>query len=365
MSEKKESSSSPKPARKPKRASKKASKTSRADAIQAKYPRHSLEKALRIPRLILDQNAGNPCTAEVAATYAGLASPQGPFKLEISSSLKFGLLQRTDNGKISPSELARKILRPQDEKSELDGLREAVLNAPDIAEVYKHYRGENLPDPKFLDNTLEDTFKLPKTKISEFKTIFFETLNKAELIVNHNGKQRIVDFSINGAPPVENEGRLKKLGEDIKINEGDTCFVMMPFAKPHGGYYSSIYAPAIEKAGLTPVRADSDIFGTGKVMDQIWSGINTARILVAELTTKNPNVFYELGLAHALKKPVVLVSANEDDVPFDLNHIRVIYYDKDDPFWGSKLVEKVAENIISALSNPEEAIFTGKTLDQG
>ena len=71
----------------------------------------------------------------------------------------------------------------------------------------------------------------------------------------------------------------------------------------------------------------------------------------------NPNVFYELGLAHALKKPVVLISSNEGDVPFDLKHIRVIYYDVTDPFWGQKLVEKVAENIISAIKNPEEAIF--------
>jgi hypothetical protein len=72
---------------------------------------------------------------------------------------------------------------------------------------------------------------------------------------------------------------------------------------------------------------------------------------------RRENLFYELGLAHALHKPVVLVSSNEADVPFDLKHIRVIYYDVSDPFWGSKLIEKVAENVLSALKNPEEAIF--------
>jgi hypothetical protein len=59
-----------------------------------------------------------------------------------------------------------------------------------------------------------------------------------------------------------------------------------------------------------------------------------------------------------MKKPVVLVSAREEDVPFDLQHIRVIYYDTSDPFWGNKLIEKVAENILSAIQNPEEAVFT-------
>ena len=54
----------------------------------------------------------------------------------------------------------------------------------------------------------------------------------------------------------------------------------------------------------------------------------------------------------------MLVSSNEDDVPFDVRHIRVIYYDVSDPFWGEKLITKVAENILSAIKNPEEAIFT-------
>lgn len=50
-------------------------------------------------------------------------------------------------------------------------------------------------------------------------------------------------------------------------------------------------------------------------------------------------------------------ASNESDVPFDVRHIRVIYYDKDDPFWGDKLMKKITENILSAINNPEEAIF--------
>jgi hypothetical protein len=122
-------------------------------------------------------------------------------------------------------------------------------------------------------------------------------------------------------------------------------------------YYATVYQPAVEKAKLKAVRADAEIFGTGKIIDQIWSGIRTARVLVAELTGRNPNVLYELGLAHALRKPVVLVSSTEDDVPFDVRQVRVIYYDIWDPFWGAKLIEKVAENILSALGNPDEAIL--------
>ena len=171
----------------------------------------------------------------------------------------------------------------------------------------------------------------------------------------------MIDFSKSGELGIDSEARIKKISKDITIIAGDSCFVVMPFEKPYGDYYSLIYEPAIKKAGLKPIRADHEIFGAGKIMDQIWSGIKAAKVLVAELTTKNSNVFYELGLAHALKKPVVLISSNEQDVPFDLQHIRVIYYNVNDPFWGQKLLEKVAENILSALKNPEEAIFEGKT----
>ncbi|MBU0641334.1 MAG: nucleoside 2-deoxyribosyltransferase [Planctomycetes bacterium] len=193
--------------------------------------------------------------------------------------------------------------------------------------------------------------------------VFTDTLQKADLLEEHNDKFRVVDFSADSASTTGQSARLKKLGKSVNVDANDSCFVMMPFAKPHGDYYSTIYEPAISKAGLTPVRADNEVFGAGKIMDQVWSGITSAKVLVAELTTKNANVFYELGLAHALKKPVVLVSSNEEDVPFDLHHIRVIYYDVNDPFWGQKLLEKVAENILSAIQNPEEAIFKGERKD--
>ena len=74
---------------------KKASKTSESQAAsRAKYPRHSLDKALRIPSAILEQNAGKECTEKEAAGFLGLGSASGPFSLEISSGLKFGLLDR-------------------------------------------------------------------------------------------------------------------------------------------------------------------------------------------------------------------------------------------------------------------------------
>jgi hypothetical protein len=337
--------------------SKTAAKKARPAAARAKYPRHSVERALRIPLAILEQNAGKPVTPQEAAALLGFTSALGPFAVDIASATKYGFLERHE-GKIHLTELARRILRPTSPDDVLKAYREAVLKAPDISDVYKHYRGENIPDDEtFFRNTVVQNYHIPEADFPDFKKIFIESLEKAQLLQKHNDKTRVLDVSEEAINPEEKSARIKKLGSEVAVKSGDTCFVMQPFAAPHGEYYEKIFKPAIEKTKLLPVRADAEIFATGKIIDQVWRGINAAKVLVAELSTRNPNVFYELGLAHALNKPVVLVSSNEPDVPFDLQHIRVIYYDVNDPFWGTKLIEKVAENILSALNNPEEAIF--------
>lgn len=334
-----------------------ANAKSSQDGNAAKFPRHTVEKSLRIPRAIIDQNAGRECSDRESASFIGVGYT-GPYRVELSSALKYGFLQRSKPGHISVTERARQAIRPQDQGDRIAAFRSAVLDAPEISAVYKHYRGENVPDDKFFKNALIDKFGVPDSKIQEFSDIFFGSLREAELIEDRGNKQQIIDITDGTDRPRSRFDILKKASRQASTSiSTDTCFVVMPFADPIGNYYKSVYEPAILKAGLTPIRADADIFGTGKIIDQIWSGINASRVLVAELTQRNPNVFYELGLAHALDKPVVLVSSNENDVPFDLKHIRVIYYDVNDPFWGSKLIDKVAENILSALKNPEEAVF--------
>jgi hypothetical protein len=314
----------------------KPKKQASSDGALAKYPRHAVDKALRIPRAIIDQNAGKECSERDSAKFSGVGY-NGPYKVELSSAIKYGFLERPRPGHVTVTERARQAIRPQKAGDEIDALRQAVLAAPDISSVYSHYRGENLPDGKFFENALVDKFSIPLSKVSEFTEVFMASLKAANLVEQRGDKFRILDITA-GSERISSSDSLKKISQGVKIDATDTCFVVMSFAGMIGSYYQHIYEPAIRKAGLRPIRADADIFGTGKIIDQIWSGINAAKVLVAELTSRNPNVFYELGLAHALHKPVVLISANGEDVPFDLKHIRVIYYDVNDPFWGEKLI---------------------------
>lgn len=150
------------------------------------------------------------------------------------------------------------------------------------------------------------------------------------------------------------------VGSSEKREEGvreflDTCFVMMPFGQWNDIYYREVYIPAIKEAGFEPVRGD-EIFSSGSVVEQIWEQIDKAKVLLADLTGKNPNVFYELGLSHAARKPVVFTSGSLDDVPFDLRHLRVIIYDVREPNWNLKLKASITTYLKSAKTDPDRSI---------
>jgi hypothetical protein len=173
--------------------------------------------------------------------------------------------------------------------------------------------------------------------------------------MSRRGRTRTQDSS---APDKCRPHGIKKLGTGRNARFTGTCFVAQPYAPPHGEYYERILKPAIKRTGLQPIRADVDLTGAGPVIDQVREEIQAASVLVIDLSTRNPNVYYELGLAHAWNKPVVLIiSSTEPSIPFDVQHIRVIRYDVTNPFWGIKLKDEVTENVVSALNNYNQPTF--------
>lgn len=108
------------------------------------------------------------------------------------------------------------------------------------------------------------------------------------------------------------------------IHQNNTCFVLMPFSKELKNQWELAISPAISEAGLIPSRGDDEDLGTNIIMNDVTKRIYESKIIVADLTNKNPNVMYELGLAHSAKKQVIIISLSDEDVPFDLRHIRYL-----------------------------------------
>lgn len=106
--------------------------------------------------------------------------------------------------------------------------------------------------------------------------------------------------------------------------ELDLCAVMMPFREEFGGVYKAIQAAATT-CRLRCLRAD-DIWEDTTVVQDIFSLIFRAQVIVVDFTGKNANVMYETGIAHTLGKHVVPISQSLDEVPFDMRHHRVLTY---------------------------------------
>jgi len=127
--------------------------------------------------------------------------------------------------------------------------------------------------------------------------------------------------------------------------DANLCFVLMPFEEPFNGIYEAIIKPAIEgpKVGMTCKRAD-DIYGTRAVMEDVWEYVNKAAVIVAELTGRNPNVFYELGLSHAVGTETILITQDASEIPFDLKHLRCIVYEN-----NARGHKKLARDLIQTI----------------
>ena len=111
------------------------------------------------------------------------------------------------------------------------------------------------------------------------------------------------------------------------IVDPQKVFTLMPFTEDWSDVvWQEHIRPTIEKCDMHAVRAD-DLYGHD-IMEDIWTGICSSRFVIAEITGRNSNVFYELGIAHTVGKPVILLTQNVTDIPFDLNRYRHIVYEK-------------------------------------
>ena len=102
-------------------------------------------------------------------------------------------------------------------------------------------------------------------------------------------------------------------------------FVLMPFEKSFDDIYKFGIKGAAADVGAYAERLDEQIFSDG-ILDRVFNQINRADVIVADMTGRNANVFYEVGYAHALGKIVLLLTQHADDIPFDLKHRQHLVY---------------------------------------
>lgn len=106
------------------------------------------------------------------------------------------------------------------------------------------------------------------------------------------------------------------------------AFVLMPFAPEFHDIYKLFLHTTLTESGFDVKRAD-DITNQQNILRDVINGIADSDLIIADLTGANPNVFYELGVAHTLGKPVILITQSIDKLPFDLGQYRSLEYSRD------------------------------------
>lgn len=285
------------------------------------YPNVLLSRALEIPQKIKELNGGNPWQPSDIAAAIGIGPKTPDYYYITAAARDFGLTVGTRNTEtISLTDLGKEIVYAPNSDVERQKKLEAFHNVELFSRVLKHYKGSNLPEMKYLGNTLEREFGLHPDFHEEFSQVFRDNCNYLKISAG--------DAATGAAVPPTT----LIVGEPTKKDTAKV-FVIMPFVERNPerskGFFSevlrSLITPAAVQAGFKVETANQQ--GSDVIQSTIVNELLDADLVVADLSDHNPNVLFELGIRMAAEKPVALIKAAGTGRVFDVdNMLRVVEY---------------------------------------
>lgn len=350
MSEEQQQTPKPKSKRKPK------TKAVRRAKVTRPYPKVPLAKALEIAQKIKELNGGNPWTPGQVAEAIGMGPKSPDFFYVTAASRDFGLTTGTrETATIALTDLGREIVYAPSPDVEHAKKIEAFHKIDLFSKVLRHYKGSNLPEMKYLGNTLEREFGLPPEFHEEFSRVFRENCTYLGITSG--------EAAAGPVEPVSAGPTTVVVGEPIK-KSSIKAFVILPFVerspeRPKGFFTEvlrSLITPAAVDAGFTVETANRQ--GSDVIQSTIINELLEAELVIADLTDHNPNVLFELGLRMAMDKPVALIKAAGTGRVFDVdNMLRV--YEYQPHLWRSTL-----ESDLPDLTKHIRAAWENRNKDQ-
>jgi hypothetical protein len=265
----------------------------------------------------------------------------------------------------------------------------ALQLVPAFNSLYERFSGNRLPTQQVMRDHLATDQKLDEEEANQAVELFIVNARDVGVLKTLSGAERIitVDHLLDEVPSTgeaqNKDDALAVVGNAVHGTAGAVgrasapspsvdldriCFYITPIGqegseqRKHADLIlGQIVEPAIENLGLqlVVVRADR-LRQPGMISQQILQNVLGARLVVADLSYQNPNVFYELAIRHATGLPTVLISRTADPVPFDIADLRVVRLDMTDlhtfvpqmEAWRAELTQHARQ----ALENPEAAV---------
>lgn len=329
-------------------------KTKKKKSAPRLFPKYSIEEARRIPDAIKQFNAGNPWGAQDVAAALKIGGKTNEYFYLTTASRDYGFTTGTRNTQIELTELGRKLVYPKSPQEEVDSIQEGFRQIELFKNVYDYYQGENLPDIQYLMNTLKTQFGVDEQFQNEFYDLYQKNLTYLKSLSSDKQlhlKQTESDTKVQGSIIIGEAHGAGKL----------VAFVAMPFSEKSSAYPQG-YFDEVLKHLITPsaVKANFNArtakkAGSEVIQSTIVNDLDSADLVIVDLTEHNPNVLFELGMRIAFNKPVCLIRAKGTAAIFDIDHMLRVF-DYSPQLWPSTLekdVPALAQHISETWKNKD------------
>jgi hypothetical protein len=349
------------------------------------FPASSFEEALTIPNAIQKHAAGQKVRRLTLFDQMQKSPDSGPSRQLITNASKYGLikgsykaehLELTPDGKAATSAEAS----PRDRLTVRFKL--AVQQIASFKAIYESQKGNRLPAVSVLEDLAMEN-GIPVEDAKECVEIFVVNAKYLGILKPIAGAERIIPIEQaieeipagslvlgsqvaddqQSAPASALASALPGLDRHHDVDFDAVCFYISPIGddaseqREHADLFlGSLVEPALEEFHLKVVRADK-IGKPGMITAQIVEYILKSKLVVADLSFHNPNVFYELSLRHVCRLPTVQIIRKSDKIPFDLDQFRTIQIDTTSIYTMVPNLQtyktEIAAQVRAALKNPD------------
>lgn len=350
------------------------------------FPATTFSDALPLAEAIEKYGAGKPVRRLTLFQNLGKSPDSGPTRQLMVNSSKYGLtkgnhtsdfLELTPKGHVAVSEDTAPRAR-------LEARFELAVTSIDVFKnLYETFTGNRLPAQNVLIDHVKEA-GIPDEDAAACVETFTVNVKDLGLLRSVGGAERLfpIEAALDDLPDTTSSARdtrapgIPRTPSPVAhaappttgSENGDfetACFYITPIGddgtepRKHSDLFmGSLIEPSLEEFGLRLVRADA-ITEAGLITAQIIEHIVRSKLVIVDLSFHNPNVFYELALRHAVRKPIVQLSRSQDRLPFDVGQFRTVVIDTSDvyafvPRLGSIKAE-IAGQIRKALDQSDEA----------
>lgn len=350
----------------------------RKTRTQRPFPACSIEEALDFATAIYEYGSGKPVRRISLFDHLNKSPESGPSRQLIANTNKYGLTKGSAAAEqLELTDLGITAVDEDSSKREQTKARVnlAISNIEPFKKLFERFSGNKLPPKAALIDAIKD-FEVDEKFAEEGVDTFVVNLRFLGLLQTLSGAERIVTIEhlLDSLPTTNLASSFSVPPTQIRASQNlpitsnqalfeSTCFYITPIGEDNSEqrkhadlFLGSIVEPAIEHLGLKVVRADA-IDKPGTITKQIIEYIIKSRLVIADLSFHNPNVFYELALRHAVRLPVVQIIRASDRIPFDLNQTRTIKIDTSDIYSLVPRIEtyrsEIANQVRRALDDPD------------